>query len=195
MHSQLHHHNLDPETALVLIEPDDPETYCMSTTHITSVIAQHAAETAMVLLPGIHFYTGQLLDIASITAFAHSKGITIGWDLAHAAGTVPLALHDWDVDFAAWCSYKYLNGGPGAIAGLFVHDRHGSVDRSPNGPDPQQPADAHAKLGYRPRLSGWWAAAKRPASPWTTSSRPCPAPPVGSSATRARSTRPPCSPA
>ncbi|KAL8774509.1 MAG: hypothetical protein Q9209_000882, partial [Squamulea sp. 1 TL-2023] len=90
-------------------------------------------------------------DIRSISAHAHSHGISIGWDLAHAVGNVELQLHDWDVDFAVWCSYKYLNSGPGAIGGLFVHDKHGQVDRE---------AIRNGLEGYRPRLSGWWGGDK-----------------------------------
>ena len=93
---------------------------------LVELIDQRGAELALILLPGVQYYTGQLLDIAAITKAAHRNGCVIGWDLAHAAGNVPLELHDWGVDFAAWCSYKYLNAGPGAIAGCFVHERHGN---------------------------------------------------------------------
>lgn len=144
--SQIRHHNLDPGEALVIIEsPDSSPT--ITTPHILSVIDTHAASTALIILPGVQYYTGQLLDIETITAYAHSKDIIIGWDLAHAIGNVPLSLHSWNVDFAVWCSYKYLNAGPGAIAGLFVHARHGLVDRE---------ALDCGKEGFRPRLSGWW---------------------------------------
>lgn len=116
----------------------------------------------MLLLPGIHFYSGQLFDIRTITAFAHSKGIVVGWDLAHAAGNVPLHLHDWDVDFAAWCSYKYLNAGAGAIAGLFVHSRHSRIHPPlKEGTKEWEDADdMDERLGYRRRLSGWWGSEK-----------------------------------
>jgi len=97
----------------------------------------------LVLLGGVNYLTGELLDIPAITAAGHAAGAVVGWDLAHAAGNVPLRLHDWDVDWAAWCSYKYLNGGPGAVAGCFVHARH-LADRS------------------LPRFEGWWGT--RPAS-------------------------------
>jgi kynureninase len=116
----------------------------------------------MLVLPGIHFYSGQLFDIPTITAFARSKGIVVGWDLAHAAGNVPLHLHDWDVDFAAWCSYKYLNAGAGAIAGLFVHSRNSQI-RPPlkEGTEEWEVADdMDERLGYRRRLSGWWGSEK-----------------------------------
>ena len=87
----------------------------------------------------------------TITAHANAKGIIIGWDLAHATGNVDLHLHDWNVDFAGWCNYKYVNSGPGAIAGLFVHERHGRVDCE---------AIEQGSYGYRPRLSGWWGGDK-----------------------------------
>lgn len=116
-----------------------------------TVIDEHASATALILLPGVQYYTGQHLDISTITAHAHSHGIIIGWDLAHAVGNVELHLHDWDVDFAVWCSYKYLNGGPGAIAGLFVHGKHGQVDKTGMG---------GGKVEYRHRLSGWWGGDK-----------------------------------
>jgi kynureninase len=93
----------------------------LSTDYILSVISEHADSTALLLLPGVQFYTGQAFNIAKITEFAHSKGIVVGWDLAHAVGNIELWLHDWNVDFAAWCSYKYLNAGPGGIGGIFVH--------------------------------------------------------------------------
>ncbi|KAK3060080.1 hypothetical protein LTS18_009398, partial [Coniosporium uncinatum] len=139
--SQLAHHNIDPENMITITPPSGAHT--LFTSHILSTIDEHASSTALILLPGIQFYTGQFFDIQRITAHAHSHGITCGWDLAHAAGNVPLQLHAWDVDFAAWCSYKYLNSGPGAIAGLFVHEKHGKVTSADAG-------------GYLPRLSGWW---------------------------------------
>jgi kynureninase len=132
---------------MVLIEPEDPESPILTTEQILAVIDEHAADTALVLLPGIQYYTGQYFDMQTITAHAHSKGILIGWDCAHAVGNVDLQLHDWEVDFAAWCHYKYVNSGPGAMAGLFVHEKHGkvsSLDQNGGGD------------GYRPRLAGWW---------------------------------------
>lgn len=149
--SQIQHHNLEPEDALIAIEPADSTQATLTTSHILSIIDKHASTTALVLLPGVQYYTGQYLDILTITAHAHSHGITIGWDLAHAVGNVELRLHDWNVDFAVWCSYKYLNCGPGAIAGLFVHEKHGQVDKT--GLDSGQ-------VEFRHRLSGWWGGDK-----------------------------------
>ncbi|TAQ88661.1 hypothetical protein B7494_g3033 [Chlorociboria aeruginascens] len=119
-------HGLNPEESMILVGPDDG-TYNISTEKIFAIIDEHAAETALLFLPGIQYYSGQFFEIEKITAYAHSKGLVVGWDLAHAAGNVPLKLHDWDVDFAAWCTYKYINGGPGSIGGLFVHEKHGKV--------------------------------------------------------------------
>lgn len=136
---------------MVLIEPDNPESPTLTTSHIISTIEKHASSTALILLPGIQYYTGQYFNIERITAYAHSHDITIGWDLAHAVGNVDLKLHEWGVDFAAWCNYKYVNSGPGAIAGLFVHSKHGSVDTS---------AIKSGKQGFRPRLCGWWGGEK-----------------------------------
>ncbi|PGH29230.1 kynureninase [[Emmonsia] crescens] len=147
--SQIRHHNLDPDNAMVLIEPEDSAQPLLSTERIISVIDAHASSTALILLPGIQYYTGQYFDIAKITAHAHSKNIPIGWDCAHAVGNVELKLHDWNVDFAAWCTYKYMNSGPGAMGGLFLHERHGVVDTS-----------SSSGLNYRPRLSGWWGGDK-----------------------------------
>lgn len=126
--SQIEWHGLDPRDAMLTVEPD--EGYLMTTQHILDLISKHADELALILLPGIQYWSGQLLDIPTITAHAHKHGITIGWDLAHAAGNVELQLHDWDVDFACWCTYKYINAGAGAIAGAFVHEKHGN-----NGPN------------------------------------------------------------
>lgn len=108
------------------------------------------------LFPKPEYYTGQLFDMPLITQHARARGIPIvGWDLAHAVGNVPLALHAWDVDFAVWCTYKYLNAGPGAVAGAFVHERHHV------GPDPDGRVDGGAEGGgYRHRLAGWYGAAK-----------------------------------
>ena len=129
---------------MVLIEPADAHKPILTTEQILKAIDDHSSELALVLLPGIQFYTGQYFDIATITAHAHAHGILAGFDLAHAVGNVDLQLHDWDVDFAAWCTYKYLNSGPGAIAGIFVNQRFGTVDMK------------SSTEKFWPRLTGWW---------------------------------------
>ena len=133
--TQLALHGIDPSGGLIRVAPRAGEAL-LRTEDLVEAIERHGNEIAVVLLPGVQYFTGQLLDIAAITKTARGRGCVAGWDLAHAAGNVPLALHDWDVDFAVWCSYKYLNAGPGAIAGCFVHERHGS--------------------GALPRMGGWW---------------------------------------
>ncbi|EMC92704.1 hypothetical protein BAUCODRAFT_151118 [Baudoinia panamericana UAMH 10762] len=153
--SHIRHHGLEPADSMVLIEPDKRDSHIISTNHILSRIDQHASETALLLLPGIQFYTGQYFDMPTITAHAQRHGIIVGWDLAHAVGNVPLHLHDWNVDFAAWCTYKYLNCGPGAIGGAFVHERHGRVTEHP----PIEP-NGEPSFDYHPRLSGWWGSSK-----------------------------------
>ncbi|KAK8195044.1 kynureninase 1 [Phyllosticta capitalensis] len=154
--SQLHLHNLHHSEALVELNPPEPNSSLLPTSYILSVIDAHASSTAMLLLPGIQYYSGQLFDIPTITAYAQERGITVGWDLAHAVGNVPLQLHDWNVDFAAWCNYKYMNGGPGVIGGLFVHERHGNVASPTEGSNEV----SEKGLGFRPRLSGWWGSEK-----------------------------------
>lgn len=146
MESQIIHNGFIPEEAMVLIEPEDFEAPILQTNQILEVIDEHASQTALILLPGVQYYTGQYFDIAKITQHAHSKGLLIGWDCAHAVGNVDLKLHDWDVDFAAWCHYKYVNSGPGAMAGLFIHERHGQVNKD----------SSNGQGSFRPRLTGWW---------------------------------------
>lgn len=148
--SQITWHGLDPATSMVKIEPEDG--YIISVERILATIDEHADDTALLLLPGIQYYTGQCFDMQRITARARAKGITVGWDLAHAAGNVELRLHDWDVDFACWCTYKYINAGPGSIAGVYVHERHDSVEW-PEGQGKGTPV-------YRPRLTGWYGGDK-----------------------------------
>ncbi|KAK6074404.1 kynureninase [Seiridium cupressi] len=146
--SQIHHHGLSPETSMVKVEAPLSEDNVFSTYDVQALISKHAADTALILLPGIQYYTGQLLDIPTITAFAHKHGVFIIWDLAHAVGNVPLHLKDWDVDAAAWCTYKYLNGGPGCIGGMFINSRNSLVTTQITDPNPER--------GYGKRLSGWW---------------------------------------
>ncbi|KAG6166384.1 Kynureninase 1 [Claviceps purpurea] len=148
--SQIVWHGLHPETSMVKIEPNANSV--IPTDVILRTIDEHADETALLLLPGIQYYSGQLFDMPKITAYAKQRGIVVGWDLAHAAGNVELKLHDWDVDFACWCTYKYMNAGPGAIGGVFVHERHGKVEWQHDGES--------SKPSYRPRLTGWYGGDK-----------------------------------
>ncbi|RSL93304.1 Kynureninase 1 [Fusarium oligoseptatum] len=146
--SQLVWHGLDPEKSMVKIHPN--EDFIITTDLILATIDEHAEDTALLLLPGIQYYSGQLFDIPRITAYAQERGIVVGWDLAHAAGNVELKLHDWNVDFACWCTYKYINAGPGSIAGAYVHEKHGKVEFK----------DDSGKPTYRPRLMGWYGGDK-----------------------------------
>ncbi len=133
--SQLRFHGFDPEEGLIELKPAEGE-HTLRTADILEKIEAHREELALVMLGGVNYYTGQLFDMARITEYGHRAGAFVGFDLAHAAGNVMLNLHDWNVDFAVWCSYKYLNSGPGAVAGAFVHARH-----------------HHEEL---PRFNGWW---------------------------------------
>ncbi|KAI9732232.1 MAG: Kynureninase (L-kynurenine hydrolase) [Claussenomyces sp. TS43310] len=165
--SQICNHNLDPSTSMVTIEPPSSSSPLLSTEYILDVISEHAATTALLLLPGIQFYSGQYFDMPTITAHARSLGIFVIWDLAHAVGNVPLHLHDWDVDAAAWCSYKYLNAGPGTIGGLFVHERH-STSAATKADGPSSSSD------YANRLSGWWGSDKAARFHMTNQFQPSP---------------------
>ncbi|MEY3242187.1 MAG: hypothetical protein RIR11_3626 [Bacteroidota bacterium] len=136
METQVRWHGFDPETAIVEIAPRAGED-TLRTEDIIAAIETHSEQLALVLFGGVNYYTGQCFDMASITQAAHKAGAYAGFDLAHAAGNVPLQLHDWGADFAVWCSYKYLNSGPGGPSGVFVHERH---------------ADNRSL----PRLAGWW---------------------------------------
>jgi len=113
--------------------------HALRTEDVEELLAREGARIALVLMSGVNYFSGQVFDLPRITRAAHAVGCAVGLDLAHAAGNIPLALHDWGVDFAAWCTYKYLNSGPGAVAGAFVHERH------------------HGRsLGELPRFGGWW---------------------------------------
>lgn len=136
LESQVRFHGLDPETDLVALAPRDGEQL-LRDEDILAKIAELGDTLALVMFGGVNYYTGQLLDMPAITQAGHAVGATVGFDLAHAAGNIPVKLHDWDVDFAAWCSYKYLNSGPGGVSGMFVHERFA------NRPD-------------LPRFAGWW---------------------------------------
>lgn len=134
--SQLKYHGYDPAEALVEIRPREGESY-LRTEDIVRVIEENAENLSLILFGAVQYYTGQFFDVKTITDRGHKAGAIVGFDLAHAMGNVKLNLHDDGVDFAAWCSYKYLNSGPGAIAGAFVHERHG-------------------KNFDLPRFAGWW---------------------------------------
>jgi len=133
--SQLRWHGLDPAKELIEIAADN-DSGIISLASIERAIGEHGRRLALVLWPGVQYLSGQRFDLAAITQLGHRAGAVVGFDLAHAIGNVPVGLHDADADFAAWCSYKYLNAGPGAVAGAFVHQRH---------------ADWSG-----PRLHGWW---------------------------------------
>ena len=133
--SQLKYRGLPPHLTLIEVEPDEPDgTFSMQA--IERAIGEHGPKLALILWPGVQYRTGQAFDLKEITRLGHGAGAIVGFDLAHAIGNVPLQLHDSGADFAVWCHYKYLNAGPGAVAGCFVHERH-----------------AHTA---RPRFAGWW---------------------------------------
>ncbi|MEO0732770.1 MAG: kynureninase, partial [Bacteroidota bacterium] len=134
--SQLRFRGLDPATDLIEVAPR-PGAVTLETEDILTAINEAGDELALVLFSGVHYYTGQLFDLRAIAEAGRAVGATVGFDLAHAVGNVSLRLHDWGADFAVWCSYKYLNGGPGAPGGLFVHARHHDDETLP-------------------RFAGWW---------------------------------------
>lgn len=125
--SQIRLHGFDADDGLIEWAPRDGETH-LRIEDLESLLRHNADSVALLLLPGVQYYTGQVLDMAAICNLGRKAGCAVGLDLAHAIGNVELALHDWAPDFAAWCTYKYLNGGPGAIAGAFVHERHFSSE-------------------------------------------------------------------
>ena len=134
--TQIRHHGLDPKDALVLASPRKGE-FTVRTEDVLDLIEKNRDSLAIVWIAGVNFFTGQFFDIPTITKAAQKHGITVGFDLAHGVGNVPLSMHDWNVDFAVWCTYKYLNAGSGAIAGAYLHERHAT----------------NTKL---PRLAGWF---------------------------------------
>ena len=134
--SQVKFHGFEYDKAVIKLKPRDGE-HTLRNTDILDAIEQHKDELALVFFSGVQYYTGQLFNIKQITEKAHSVGAIAGFDLAHAAGNAYLQLHDWHVDFAAWCSYKYLNSGPGNVSGIYIHEKHGL--------DPETP-----------RFAGWW---------------------------------------
>jgi kynureninase len=136
LESQVKFHGFDLKKAIIEVKPRKNE-FTLRTEDILKTIKENADETALVFFGGVNYYTGQAFDMKSITTAAHKAGAKAGYDLAHGAGNILLKLHDWNVDFAAWCTYKYLNSGPGAVAGVFVHEKY-------------------AKAKDLPRFAGWW---------------------------------------
>ena len=135
LESQVRFHGFDPAEALVEVAPDNADgTFSMAA--IERAIAEHGPRLATIVWPGVQYRTGQAFDLKEIARLGHAAGAVVGFDLAHGAGNLPLQLHDADADFAVWCHYKYMNAGPGAVAGCFVHERHARTDR--------------------PRFAGWW---------------------------------------
>jgi kynureninase len=153
--SQLRFHGIDPREGLVRLKPRSGE-HTLRTTDIEGFLWEEGQQVALVLLGAVNYLTGQWFDMARITAAAKDRGCIVGWDLAHAAGNVPMKLHDWNADFAAWCTYKYLNSGPGAVAGAWVHERHfkgsGKVAEWQSGKVTRGLSDTVAL----PRFEGWW---------------------------------------
>ena len=133
--SQIKYHGLSPDTSLIKLKARDGES-AIRTEDIEEIIHSQGEDIALIMLGGVNYYTGQVFDFERITKLAQAKAINVGFDLAHGAGNVKLELHNWGVDFAIWCSYKYLNSGPGSVAGAFVHEKHHNSDL--------------------PRFAGWW---------------------------------------
>ncbi len=134
--TQVKHYGFDPKEAIIEIAPRSGEKL-IADDDILAAIEMHGESIALIMIGGINYYTGQLFNMPAITKAAHKVGVIVGFDLAHAAGNVTLHLHDWNVDFAVWCSYKYLNGGPGAVGGVYVHEKYATDVTTP-------------------RLAGWW---------------------------------------
>lgn len=139
--SQAQFHGFSPKDTIFELAPRAGES-CLRTEDIEAFLEEHGKSIALILFGGVNYYTGQAFEMQRITQQGHKHGCLVGFDLAHATGNLVLALHDWDVDFAVWCSYKYLNGGPGCLGGCFVHEKHAN-----------QP-----KL---PRFAGWWGHDKK----------------------------------
>ncbi len=138
--SQVKFHGYDPKDAIIEISPREGENN-IRTEDVLAKIREHSDEIALILIGGVNYYTGQVFDIKTITKAGHEAGAIVGWDLAHAAGNIELNLHDHNVDFAAWCSYKYMNSGPGNASGCFIHEKHHN-DKTLN------------------RFTGWWGQKK-----------------------------------
>ncbi len=135
VNSQISHHGYNPKESLLKLHSRSAEIV-IRTEDIKQIILEKGEEIALIMLGGVNYYTGQVFDFETITKLAHQKGILVGFDLAHAAGNIKLELHKWNVDFAVWCSYKYLNSGPGSLAGAFIHEKHHNSNL--------------------PKFAGWW---------------------------------------
>ncbi|MBX7094690.1 MAG: kynureninase [Flavobacteriales bacterium] len=135
LETQVEWHGFRPQDAIIEISPREGE-HVIRTEDVLTAIEANKNELALVMIGGVNYYSGQVFDMKTITKAAHEAGAYAGWDLAHAAGNIELKLHEWEVDFAAWCSYKYMNAGPGSVSGVFIHEKH-----------------AHSNL---PRFAGWW---------------------------------------
>lgn len=140
LESQVRFHGFDPSDAIIEVTPRDGE-HTIKMEDIEAAIEANADSLALVFWGGVNYYTGQFFDIAQITSAGHAAGAMVGIDLAHGAGNVPLKLHDWEVDFAAWCTYKYFNSGPGSVSGIFIHEKH-------------------ARRKELHRFAGWWCHTK-----------------------------------
>ncbi|MEW6989898.1 kynureninase [Colwelliaceae bacterium 6441] len=136
LETQVKHHGFEPDEAIIEVAPREGE-HLIREEDILAAIDEHKDELALVFFGGVNYFTGQLFDMEKLTKAAHDVGALAGFDLAHAVGNIPVKLHDWDVDFAAWCTYKYLNSSAGNVGGIFVHDKHGN----------------NTEL---PRFGGWW---------------------------------------
>jgi kynureninase len=141
LESQVRFHGFNPDTAIIEISPREGERL-INHQDIISKINELGEELALVMIGGVNYFTGQVFDMKSITQAGHKVGALVGFDLAHAAGNIKMNLHDWDVDFATWCSYKYLNSGPGGVSGVYIHEKH-------------------AKNKSIPRFAGWWGQNKK----------------------------------
>lgn len=159
MASQARFHGFDPASTVVELKPRAGED-TLRTEDVLAFIDERGHEVATFMMSGVNYYTGQLFDIAAITKAARAKGATVGWDLAHAAGNAALRLHDDDVDFAAWCTYKYLNSGPGSVGMAFVHERHARAFDLPRfhgwwGNDPKTRFEMGPSFEPQPGAAGW----------------------------------------
>lgn len=145
--SQVGFHGFDPASGVIRLKPREGES-TLRTEDVLAVVEREGKSIALVMLGAVNYLTGQWFAMEAITRAAQKQGCIVGWDLAHAAGNVPVKLHDWNVDFAAWCTYKYLNSGPGAVAGAFVHERHTKAAKQQSG------KAAHQEK--MKRFAGWW---------------------------------------